>query len=565
LAENKINLSLFCTLNITVMINLSFLSQKDIPVWVTNVLLSKLKVNVTYSSLEQELSAHPDYPSLLSISDVIQGYGVENLAVIINEENLANLPTPFIAQIKNQHSLADVFAVVTSVDDGKVNFFDPVRKKWRELPVNAFIEIWPSRLALLTDPSKATGEKEYVSKRRKEIQSNVITTLSRLALPLMVLLTTIWRFSTARNVEISSLLYLLLSVAGSVTGTLLLWYELDEYNPFLQKICSAGKKVNCGAVLHSAAAKVAGVTWSSIGFSYFTGSLLLFLFTALPTGQILEISAWLSTLASGYILFSIYYQWRIAKQWCVLCLTTQAILALQLTIPALAGWHTLLPFSSLLHTETIISVIFSYLLPFSIIQTLVPLYKSRKENSYNKAELSRLKHNPSLFDSLLKKQKTFTNNTEGLGITIGNPDAEYKIVKICNPYCGPCSYSHIALGRLVQTNPNVQLQIIFFTGTNKNDPTRIIARHLLALAEEHNDELMEQALDDWYLPETKDYDTFASLHPVSESSKNNEHKIDEMISWVKTVDVHSTPSIFVNGHLLPRNYSVNDLKYFLSV
>ena len=195
----------------------------------------------------------------------------------------------------------------------------------------------------------------------------------------------------------------------------------------------------------------------------------------------------------------------------------------------------------------------------------MPLYESQKENRYNKAEVTRLKHNPLLFDGLLKKQKSHNNNTEGLGITIGNPNAKYKIVKICNPYCGPCSTAHIALGQLVQKNADVQLQIIFLTGTNKKDPTRIVARHLLAIAEEKDEQLMEHALDDWYLPERKDYDKFASLYPVSEVARDNEHKIDEMLKWIRTADIQSTPSVFVNGHMLPKNYSVNDLKYFLSV
>jgi len=42
--------------------------------------------------------------------------------------------------------------------------------------------------------------------------------------------------------------------------------------------------------------------------------------------HVLPSLAILSFCALPYILFSVYYQWQVAKQWCVLCLTVQTIL-----------------------------------------------------------------------------------------------------------------------------------------------------------------------------------------------------------------------------------------------
>ena len=36
----------------------------------------------------------------------------------------------------------------------------------------------------------------------------------------------------------------------------------------------------------------------------------------------------INILALPYTIFSVYYQWRVAKQWCVLCLVVQGLLIL---------------------------------------------------------------------------------------------------------------------------------------------------------------------------------------------------------------------------------------------
>ena len=44
-----------------------------------------------------ELLIHPDYPSLLSISDILTALNIENAAFRIDADELINVPCPFIA------------------------------------------------------------------------------------------------------------------------------------------------------------------------------------------------------------------------------------------------------------------------------------------------------------------------------------------------------------------------------------------------------------------------------------------------------------------------------------
>ena len=45
-----------------------------------------------------ELDKHPDYPSLLAVSDVLSHFKIENAAYRISDEDLEDVPYPFLAQ-----------------------------------------------------------------------------------------------------------------------------------------------------------------------------------------------------------------------------------------------------------------------------------------------------------------------------------------------------------------------------------------------------------------------------------------------------------------------------------
>ncbi len=121
--------------------------------------------------------------------------------------------------------------------------------------------------------------------------------------------------------------FLGLKLAGVVITVLLLWYEIDKANPVLKQICGMGSQTNCAAVLGSKQAKLfGGVSWSEIGFFYFAGGFISLLVSGANAAYTLQLLAWLNVLALPYTIFSVYYQWRIAKQWCPLCLGVQAVL-----------------------------------------------------------------------------------------------------------------------------------------------------------------------------------------------------------------------------------------------
>ncbi len=113
--------------------------------------------------------------------------------------------------------------------------------------------------------------------------------------------------------------------------------------------------------------------------------------------------------------------------------------------------------------------------------------------------------------------------------------------------------------------PNVKAKIIF---TTPNEPENIAYKpvsHLLAIAVQSNgDKKINQALDDWYLADKKDYELFAAKYPMNGELTKQDDKIEGMDKWCKGMDIHATPTIFINGNQLPDAYSIEDLKYFLA-
>jgi uncharacterized membrane protein/protein-disulfide isomerase len=525
---------------------------------------SLLNIKVTDSTLIKDLQEHPDYPSLLSTSDVLKGYGVDNLSLKTTKDNLANLPLPFITQVIGTNTRQHLFAIVMDINTENIVWYNPESKKTETITIGDFSKSFTGFVQIAKVGERA-GEKDFQLKHNKEKSKNAITTSIAATIPLLAIGLSVLSFWQVGFVAgIFPVVYILLTLIGVLTAVLLLLYEVDQYNPTLQKVCHAGKKTNCAAILNSGASKIFGVSWAAIGFTYFAGILFALLIGGVINPALLFIASWLNVLALPYVAYSVYYQWKIAKQWCPMCLAVQGVLLLQFITALSGGFHSAMAINEL-NLNNLLTFTVCFILPFFTVLLLVPALEKAKESKQNKISLQRLKHNPQIFDALLAKQKQITTTTEGLGITLGNPDAKYKLIKVCNPYCGPCAGAHPIIGELMHNNPDLQLQVIFTASPEEGDSRNAPVKHLLAITEKADTLLTEQALDDWYLAESKDYEAFAAKYPMNGQLKQQTEKVKAMHEWCNKEEIAATPTFFINGHQLPDMYSVADLKYFLSI
>ncbi|QJB37147.1 thioredoxin domain-containing protein [Chitinophaga oryzae] len=540
----------------------------------TKLLLDHLKVKVSLTTLATEMESHPDFPGILSVSDILSKFGVENLLAKFDAEQLPQLPAPFLTQISSHDGIGVYFTVVRKIDERQVTYYDKETRSWKTAATENFQKNYMG-LVLLAEAGEHAGEADYQQHINAEKRQLTLQYAKLFILPFISLLAMAAALFLEGWNALLPVGFTLTAVLGAMVGFLLLWYETDQYNPLLQQICTAGKKVNCGAVVHSKASKIAGISWSIIGTSYFTGSLLFMLFSGITSVQSLLVMSGLTVLAAPYTIFSVYYQWKVAKQWCLLCLSVQFILLLQLLIPIAGKWHTLAPLSSIT-LFTGISFALSYLLPFLVITQLMPAFRASREARQNKMKFNQLKHNQQIFEALLAKQKAVEESTTGLGITLGNPDARIKLVKVCNPYCGPCSKAHAPIEELLHGSDDLQVQIIF-TATNKEDDHRSLpVKHFLAVAESGDNRQLKEVLDGWYLSPTKDYRQFSGKYMLPDGAMARQgKKVEAMRSWCDRAGIKATPTFFLSMpsadqtttalYQLPDIYQIKDLKYILNV
>lgn len=527
------------------------LAQYEPNVKATIVFLRLLGVKVNSSTVNETLQNHPDWPSLLCISDALQKWNIPNAAGKIRAEEIDQLPVPFIACT---HDAENPVAVVTHVSEVQINYYSYRRAKSISADKAQFFKKWDG-VYLIAEPHKESGEKNY----NKVRQSSVLKAAVPLTLLILVACFSFYGLNSMfkDNINIAIIVQYLVYMVGIVVSSLLLWYEVDRNNPLLKKVCTGISKGSCETILTGSQAKLLSwLSWSEVGFFYFTGSLLALLFVP---GAI-NILAWLSVLAMPYIIFSLYYQWRVAKHWCVLCLAVQALL-LTGGVNSLANGIIQKPFTASI--GEFLKIVSCFLLPALSWFAIKPYLLQLQQAVTTKREYLRIKFNTEIFDALLKKQKPITMPVANMGINIGKAGATHTLIKVCNPYCGPCAKAHPKIEKLLEDNDDLQVKILFTATDDDNNIMSKPVKHLLAIAEKGDEQLTKKALDEWYLAEKKDYDVFAAKYPMNGELQVQGEKLTAMSKWCKEMNVVATPTFFLDGNEMPDAYSIEDLEYFL--
>lgn len=523
--------------------------------YITIQLIKELKVPVTSSAIIESLELHPAYPSLFSISDTLKKWKIDAMALTVEADKLSDLPLPFITQTKNGRN---DFILVTSINGQNIGFKNNCRNE-RFISRQEFIEKW-SNVVLLIESSKESGDRNYSSLKKKEQRQKLSIYFSALfCLTLLIIFPLI-----VPSISWQYMLFLGIKLIGLIITSLLLWYEIDQSNPIFKQICSAGKKVNCSAILDSKHSKFLNwLSWSEIGFYYFSAGFLSLLLSV-GNSDSFYLFAGLNLLALPYILFSLFYQWRIVKQWCLLCLTVQGLLLLEFIVAFTGYWKTneIIYNSDSLQIALFIAAacFFVSIFCWNIVK---PAFKNALHAQQYKREINGIKQNTQIFNALLKEEKRINVSTEGLGIVIGNPQARNTIVKVCNPYCGPCAIAHSVIDEILESNDDIKLQIVFMVTNDENDYRAKPVTHLMALYEKNNPVLIREALDDWYGADKKDYAVFAAKYFLDGELPKQGEKLEAMNHWCNKMEISFTPTIFVNEYQLPNLYKIEDLKYLL--
>jgi hypothetical protein len=378
-------------------------------VQVTIQLMNYLKIPITNSTIQTRVEEHMEFPSLISVSDALHHWNVKNIALKVEKENLGKLPIPFIAHLDNGTSL---FETVTKVTESDVSYLtlSGIQRKKR---IETFLSAWTG-VVLAIQPPFNYKEIDYDIKKRIERWRHFrkpFMLISAILLAVMFVVS-ISIFYKA-YFYYTSILFLL-KVIGLFITLLLLSYELNNTSSIVRRICTLSRRFNCQAVLGSKAAKIFGrIGWNEIGFFYFAGGLIYLLSSMPDIQESIEMLCALNFLSLPYILYSVFYQWRIAKVWCPLCLLVQGLLLVEF-FNFLIGYpfHLVTP---ILTIKSLISMVISFYLPVLFWVFSKRFIVKAKEGQVYRREFLRLKHNIEIFNTVLTQQKKVTLPPEDLG------------------------------------------------------------------------------------------------------------------------------------------------------
>ncbi|WP_160069131.1 vitamin K epoxide reductase family protein [Sphingobacterium bovisgrunnientis] len=509
--------------------------------------LTLLGVKHTNYYTELIYNTNPYKSNLLGISKMFTDYGVDNTGLKLSDKSqIENLNTPFIAHASND------FVIVKEVSHSSVKFIWGSGEE--EVDRDEFNQIW-SGVVLVLQSSSDSIEPGYEEHRKKEVIKNIQQFLLGVLLSILLIVVII---DNPYKSQANFLFTIIINIIGCYVSFLLVLKQINVNSNIADKLCSVFKKGDCNNVLESSASKFLGlISWSELGLGYFISNLLVLLF--LPSYIPFLFS--INILVLPYSVWSIWYQGFVARQWCGLCIMIQILLWAIFCTNVVFGF--LIPETFSLYDALLLISI--YTLPPIILNLSLPIYVKSKKFLFTEYQMKSLMFKPGVFFSKVKEQPFYEVDQSVSNIIFGNKNAQTTLTVLTNPYCAPCSTMHRRIEKLLNKladKVNVQYIFTYFDTEDKEDFIKTI--HNLIRIYLNNDIAHTNYLyNEWFNSERKSKFIFESKycsngHEIAVEEEFRNHEL-----WKRQSGLRATPTVLVNGYLLPDEYKLEDLEYII--
>ena len=510
---------------------------------VLRVLLKLLKISFTRGGT-RALKSMPHYPSILTFSDKLSEYRVSSRTIRITENQLEEICLPAVAHIyqSNGH-----FVVLTKIDNDNLTYIDPGIGELTEA-VQEFGLKWSGVILEIVN-SESASEPHFATRRKVEILSRVRNASLYFLLALIIFLIS-WQWPAF----IFPILFLVFGLAFSAT---LFMQTIGQETTLGQAVCKSGTSTDCNKVINSKLAKVYGdISLAEIALVFFA-SMLSIQIVSLSNGLGYNfLLGWLSFPAVPVTLFSIYYQWRVLKTWCLLCLGVVTCLWGWAAFYGfhLQDWSGGWPAVQAFGTGVAVLLLLWFLVRTSIINAARVPGLEKGLNKFRKSL--------SVFEALTAQKPEIHPEVHSGDVVLGTREANNSITIVTNPTCGPCIRAHQFIESCLEEH-GVKLKVIFRFAVNPADTgvSGAVAKHLISLGLNDSEQL-NAAMHAWYAsekPKLQEWlDRFSTeVHPEAQV------RLAEHSNWCRANQINSTPTIFFNGRQIPEEFSLQDFEYFL--
>lgn len=510
-----------------------------------NLILEYLKCNsyvINSDELKLQLLSHPSYPSLHSITGVLDHFSIENLAlqVPVNLETLEQLPKSFISTTLDTNQ----YMLITQ-NENHIEIWNGLKDK-RIVSKTAFLKTW-SGIVVVVDPN------DEISKGRVRPNSKVATIMGGLFLSFLCLVFVV------SNPTPFEYVHFILSFIGLGLSFLVLKLDLGYQSRLTDKICNSTKAASCDAVLNSEGATFfKNLKMSDLSIIYFS-SLIFSWVLHLVLDQVNSSVLVIGSAAVFITIYTLYYQYRVVKKWCTLCLGITLVLWLQLLGSLFLGNSFISPYN--LNSTSIL--LLCLLTTSSLWMFIKPLLEKQQELEKLKIEHYKFKRNFDVFYALYSKDEFIeTEHVNDREIILGQGNGGIQIVLVTSPSCYYCKSAHNDLERLLEKHGDkINLTIRFNVPKDINNPAHRTAITLLQMF--HSDyPNFEKALNEAY-GQNVNLDNWLKKWKSTNTDNSYEHVLNDEKEWCAANGIHFTPALYVNGKQYPKMYDRNDLQYFI--
>lgn len=493
--------------------------------------------NVKSDDFKLQLLSNPDFPSVKSITDTFDYFGIKNVVANVPKDALEQLPKFFLAIVKKNNMLS-----LAQVD-----------RRQKDI---SLLHKDGSKQTISTDGFKNKWNGTIVVIEKKETKPNYQAStvfknpfLSFILLPIIALLYAFY------NLGSLPMFYTISTIVGLLVSYFIVHENMGFYNQFTSKICNSTiKNTSCSQVINSRASKLFNiVSLSDLSITYFAFMLIMLSVFGFNHSFFLVISL----LSIPLVPYTLYNQAFVTKKWCPLCLMIAAILTLQM-LPFL--WYYQPIKLNLVYS---ISAIFSFGLIYVCWINLKQLILENLRLSGVETDFLKFKRDENIFKSALYEQQIEKGIelNPSTSIIFGNLNAKIVINAITNPMCGYCTSAFKAYDELLLKHPEkLKLNVIFNVPSDSFEhQSSQISQRIIELYQENKQEAYA-ALKDWF--ENRDASLWHTKYGMpSENANLMILKAHKAICTANKISY--TPATILENHLFPKAYNITDIPFFM--
>lgn len=535
-----------------------------VPKWIMGSVLKHHKVPFTFWMLE-EVVKNNNLTSLQGVGEALKAWGITAKFTPKTPDNqsdcMAELYThaakgPVLSSIVIDNVEKNIF--ISQVSDEDVTFVDSENKFY--IKSKQEFESYPCFGFMTFECQESPCEPNYednIKAQRADIFYRVGT---KLGLAIVLIAAFTWQAlllpAPVWHLALGGIL-----IAGIILTAITIIYKQNpaQYNAF----CKQGAKVDCALILTSPQSKVLGISLTTYSLIFYVGGLALISF--IPV-QHYHNAIWIlfgiHLLSLPVTVYSLYFQKRIIKRWCPLCLLTTALLWLGAAGLVFAVTQQAAP--------QIIPLLqygfFSYAPIALILIAWFELRDKHSESAYLALLNQQYMLTPYMIDKVVRGQPKVNNPKFPISLRFGNADAANSCLLIIGADCPKCAeiLCH-ELDYFERMKEMYTFEVVFhqahFPPNNE-----VIFLVLQLLASNHEAEAKSLMLL-WYQTLSKNpftlYSEFKKQHNLPDTTAEAGRGLMTLhYQWLRENNIIGAPMMFVNQHSVPLPfYNIETLLY----